>query len=337
MDRKDGFTLKTKERAFIIFTDIDETFAPIGLSGLRSFVNLVKEIQQKENVVVKFCPISGRQADYVKAVINSVNAVFREEGIHNFSEFGAGEQGALLVNIKQPHYFEFLGKEEDLKTAKTVGKFIENSYYMQFLQEGPHNECLHVYYLRDKIKKFVTPHLRDDIFADIRDFLHQKFGDKIYISHVIDNIEVLPASLGKDTAIKRIFNEYQKKYNIVGLSYSGDSENDLRAVKYVSRLSEISGIKAHVILPSNAYPILESKANEIWKEKLKHVGSVQRIVKSNEPRFQGVMKVLQQKLEEKDLIDTGCVLKRSADDSFITKLYQKKITRSCNSPFLHKM
>ncbi len=47
---------KPKPRAFIIFTDLDGTFTPIGLEGLKDFADVVKEITEREKVqVINFC------------------------------------------------------------------------------------------------------------------------------------------------------------------------------------------------------------------------------------------------------------------------------------------
>ncbi len=43
---------KPKPRAFIIFTDLDGTFTPIGLEGLKDFADVVKEITEREKVQV---------------------------------------------------------------------------------------------------------------------------------------------------------------------------------------------------------------------------------------------------------------------------------------------
>ncbi len=91
---------KSKPRAFIIFTDLDGTFTPIGLEGLKDFADVVKEITERENVQVgklirrlgtfnsscndsprrvqvKFVPVSGRPCGYVLRVLHSVRDVLK--------------------------------------------------------------------------------------------------------------------------------------------------------------------------------------------------------------------------------------------------------------------
>ena len=44
---------KPMPRAFIIFTDLDGTFTPIGLEGLKDFADVVEEITNREKVQVR--------------------------------------------------------------------------------------------------------------------------------------------------------------------------------------------------------------------------------------------------------------------------------------------
>ncbi len=55
---------KPKPKAFIIFTDLDGTFTPIGLEGLKDFAQAVTEITQREKVQVLKAITIGKDTVY---------------------------------------------------------------------------------------------------------------------------------------------------------------------------------------------------------------------------------------------------------------------------------
>jgi len=66
-----------KPKAFVIFTDLDGTFTPIGIKGLVDFCEMVGEITRREKVQVKFVPVSGRPCGYVLRVLHEVRDILK--------------------------------------------------------------------------------------------------------------------------------------------------------------------------------------------------------------------------------------------------------------------
>jgi len=70
-----------KPKAFVIFTDLDGTFTPIGIKGLMDFSEMVREITRREEVQVKFVPVSGRPCGYVLRVLHEVRDILKGKDI----------------------------------------------------------------------------------------------------------------------------------------------------------------------------------------------------------------------------------------------------------------
>lgn len=306
-----------KEKVLIIFTDLDETFIPIGLKGMKKFVDLVKEIEAKEGVKVKYCPISGRQSTYVLAIMDVIKAVFEEGGIKNAVDYGVGEQGAVVAHIDSYCRQDFLGAEEDKDIKSKILQAFNEFKYKDYFTSMPGFDYMYTFYIKDELVKSLSQEKRNKLLSLLRKHLSLKLKDKVNISDVIDCLEVVSKGTGKDKAIKWALSKYSRKYDVVGLCYSGDSENDLKAVSYVSKLAEIPGIKANVFLPANAYECLKSKNVEAWKRKIESVFSGYKVHESKEKRFEGVMKLIRQKLKEGNLVSHEPRPRKTQDDMAI--------------------
>lgn len=104
------------------------------------------------------------------------------------------------------------------------------------------------------------------VYQSIKDDIIEEFGDgnlNIAMSH--NCMEVMTKEIKKSKAIDILFSRYALQYNIVGLLYAGDAENDKIAMQFVSKLAEIPGINAHNFQPGNAQNAVDSLNIEGWK------------------------------------------------------------------------
>jgi HAD superfamily hydrolase (TIGR01484 family) len=286
------------QKALLLFTDIDETLLPIDIKSLKKFINLIKKIQVKENIMIKLCPISGRQPLYVKGIMNFLNGLFENEGIKNFCEIGAGEQGSIIVKNTEPEQLIYLATREDAILKQNISHAFKQNALSKYFSQSPQNVIINTFSLKDEFKEKMTPKLKLYILSRLKKDLELQFKDKIAISNVVDCLEVAPQNMGKDIAIQNILEEYSKRFDILGITYSGDSENDLRAVQFLANLSKSTKMKVHVFLPSNAYPCLESSQIETFQKNLKK----NCIKKSNYQLFNGVLDLLRKEFDKGSLL-----------------------------------
>lgn len=104
------------------------------------------------------------------------------------------------------------------------------------------------------------------VYNSIKDDIIKEFGDgalSIAMSH--NCMEVMTKEISKSHAVDLLFCRYAITYNIVGLLYAGDAENDKIAMQYVSKLAEIPGVNAHNFEPGNAQSAIDSINIEGWK------------------------------------------------------------------------
>jgi hypothetical protein len=127
-------------------------------------------------------------------------------------------------------------------------------------------------------------------------------------------MEAAPIEVGKDKAVDAIFSHYQKKYDIVGMSYSGDALNDIRAIRFVTKFSEVPGVNSFVFLPSNANDKITDPKIEGWKDKLGEKSKGRIINVGDEKYFDGVINLIKDKYEKGELLGKGCSIEKTTDD-----------------------
>src|SRR6056300_1032054 len=86
-----------KKKLLVIFSDLDGTIMPINTSQLNKFSKLLKNISKGSDIDVKFCPVSGRPANYVLAVMDVFNAAFKEQGLEDSIGYGSSDQGGVVL------------------------------------------------------------------------------------------------------------------------------------------------------------------------------------------------------------------------------------------------
>jgi HAD superfamily hydrolase (TIGR01484 family) len=309
-----------KGKAFIIFTDLDKTFVPYDYKkDVKDFLTLIRDIKNRENVDVKFCPISGRPGAYVRRLMHEWRDHAKMEGLQNIFEFGAGEQGAVIVDGKKSYQNYFLGNPEYTSLKKEVAEIVKKNKYGKFIADEDEKHFTCSLHIRDEIGEKLTGEQKKKIYQSLRDDVVHALGEeKAYASMAHNCLEVIPTGVSKHESINWIIHHYRKEYEIVGITFSGDAENDKSAISYVSKLAEIPGSKAHVFLPGNAVKEIDSMALEGWKEKNKNA-SANRIKNSDLPLFAGVIKLMRKALKENTLVSAGIKDWKTKDDLALVK------------------
>jgi HAD superfamily hydrolase (TIGR01484 family) len=310
---KTNVTDKPKKDVFVIFTDLDGTFSPVGIKGLQRFVDLVKALKQKENVDIKFCPVSGRPGDYVLSVMHMVRNVCKEEGLLDVAPHGIGEQGALLVDGIRSYRQVYLGNPQETSLKKEVEEILKKGpfWHMVVDEVGKRYTCsIHI---KKEYAQNMTADQKQKIYDRIGRDILEKIKRKVSISMSHNCLEVMTPEISKAKAIARVLRLYQRLYHVRGMLFAGDAQNDKIAVKHFSHLSEIPGVPAHVFLPGNATSAITTKALEQWKEQNPNA-SINRIRQAKENYFEGVITLMYQAWRDGSLLSNTKPSSRSMDD-----------------------
>jgi HAD superfamily hydrolase (TIGR01484 family) len=290
-----------KKDVFILFSDLDWTFSPIGISGYRDFVDILKNIKNQENVEVKFCAVSGRPADYVLSVMHTVRNICKEEGLENVVDYGVGEQGALLVDVNKSYNQEYLGDQNYTNLRKDIARILKENRYGNILSDEPGKRFTSSIHIDKDISKNMSKEQKLEIYDSIKRDILQKLGRKVEVSMSTNCIEFVMPEINKAKGINKVLELYSKKYKVKGIAFAGDNENDKHAILYFSKLAEVPGLKTHVFLPGNAVQSIHSNALEGWKEK-NSKASENRILLAEKKYFKGVIHLMKKALEKGTLL-----------------------------------
>jgi HAD superfamily hydrolase (TIGR01484 family) len=330
-----------KKKLLLMMTDLDGTIFPSSSKKIIDLVDTLKEIEQRTGASVKFCPISGRTSSYVLSIMDRMETDFKEVGMKNAIGYGAAELGSIIIYGKNmPYKRKLLFSDEKSKIIKAMKKEVNEGKFSKFFETDPDAYFVTAFVLKRKFikeietetkKENIGKNLSEDEFNEIvekkckthyykplRKELEKKYGKDIDIvfSGVI---EAKPREISKDNAIKWMLNKFMtsKEYTgteIGGIIYCGDSENDKKAVDYISRLALIHGIKAQVFTPSNAATEIRSENIEQWKDKFKKFGVDNCVKISKYPIVEGITDLLKMQLEKGELISKGPLSKEIKDD-----------------------
>lgn len=309
--------LPKKERSFILFTDLDKTFSPIGLKDIKDFAQLVKEIKERENVEVKFCPVSGRPGAYIRGQMDVLRSIFNSEGLKNVFDYGIAEQGSIITMGKQPFHEQYIGDPANINLKEDIKKILTKDAYKDIVIDEVDKRFTCSLHVIDKPGFPITPEDKKKVYNQLEQDIKALLGESVDVAKAHDCMEVMSKEVSKGNAINWVINRNMKSYEVSGISFSGDAGNDKMAVKYVSKLAEIPGMKANVYLPSNAIEEIQSKALESWKEKIP--SSTNRILISDEIYFKGVMKLIRNALNNGTLLRKGNEITGTKDDINIGK------------------
>lgn len=314
--------MKVKPKVFIIFADLDGTFTPIDIEGLIDFVEVVKEIQEQSDVKVKFCPISGRPCGYVLRVLHETRDALLSYNITDVCEFGAAEQGALLVDASRSYGPKYLGEAQNRGLKAKIAEILKNSQYRKILADEPDKLYTCSIHIKNEYKASMTHAEQFAVYSSIRDDIHKQYGpDAFDISMSHNCMEVMSKEISKAFAVNMLIYSYMHAYNVVGIIYAGDAENDKVAIKYVSRLAEVPGMNAHVFIPSNSNPAIFSEQLEGWKKKF-GAASRMRITKGSEKLFRGITSQIRYALKAQLLFGPGATVWETRDDLALLEMTQ---------------
>jgi HAD superfamily hydrolase (TIGR01484 family) len=308
-----------KKKAFLICTDLDNTFLPISTQTLQNLISLIKDIKQKHDIEVKLCPITGRPPQFTCGVMHFLKGTFEQDGLENVVEVGAADQGGVFVYHAQPYKNRILARSNAKEWVAELDETMLKSSFGKYFEKDRDTWVIGVYMIHDKYMKIWSKEKVEDIIQQAKAFLEEKCKGQITVTPWKHFLEVAPLEVGKDNALREILAHYQKTFNVVGITYSGDAPNDLKAISYLTKFSEIPGIRSHVFLPQNAVECVRDLKIEEWKEPLEKFGARKVMHLSDKKYFDGVVELLAQKYEEGHLFGEGCTIEKAKDDLAVKK------------------
>ncbi len=332
-----------KEKAFIILSDLDNTFLPMDSKTMESFVNFAKDIKEKHDINVKFCPVTGRPPQFTSGVMHSFKGAFERKGLQDVVEIGGADQGGVLVDYKYPYKSKMLARENCKELIEKIQETLFSSKIGKYFEKDEDTRAVSVFMLNDKYLKKWSQEKITDIVKEAKEYIEDKFEGEVKVTPWKHFLEATPKEVGKDKAASEIFSHYQRQYDIVGMTYSGDAPNDMKAIKFLTKFSEIPGISSHVFLPSNAVEDVTDPKIEQWKERLGDKAKGRVIHVADEKYFEGVLKLMKQKYEEGKLFGEGSSIKRTTDDLNVhygksnKEQVEVKSEKSKDDSFLNKM
>lgn len=312
---------KPRPRAFLIFADLDGTFTPIDLHGWQDFVSIVKETIAREKVCIKFIPVSGRPAGYVLRVVHSIRDILKGDNIDKVCEFGAAEQGAVIVDSSRSYGPLVTIKAENCGLKPKIAQILQKNKYSAIISDEPDKMYTCSIHIKNESKEHMTNEQQRAVYFSVKDDVEAKFGkNTLNLSMAHNCMEVMTNDVSKARAIDILVRHYAREYNIVGLCYCGDAENDKIAMSHVSKLAEIPGINAHNFTPGNAQEAISSRKIENWK--YKNVWAHEHYVEKAEPDlFIGISCLIRQAMDQKRLCGRGVEFFRTRDDHCPKHLY----------------
>ena len=280
------------ERAFLFFTDLDQTISPLDVDGIVRLIAVVKRVET-HGVKFKIIPITGRTPEYALAFLHILNASFERERLFDVCEVGAGEQGAAVIYVKKSYDIKVLTSRTDIK--ERVAHVLSNFEYAQMLSDEPGKRFTCSIHIKDEWCKTLDAAKKKSILSCLNDAVLKELGPsvvKVSLSH--KTLEIASTEVSKNRALEFIMNDYASQFDIVGMSYSGDAANDLECVQWVQKFSHTAAvskkIKVHVFLPSNAIACLECEQES---------GDV--IQRAKRPLLEGVLDLVESALDSGEL------------------------------------
>lgn len=309
-----GAELIMKEKLLLVLSDIDDTFRPVDWNkpvdrkSIEEFYKFSNELKN-EGIKTKLCFISARPAIRVREQMEIVNSIVNE----NLSEISVGEQGSVFLNLKTQ---KPIVDDINLEIEK-INKYVMEKYSdLFFRSEG---SITTTYFELRKNSDNMSPEFRNraaELEKDIK--LNFKLNNlNIRIIHNINGVEITDTRFDKDDGIKYLIDKYQRKYDIVGLTYSGDAVNDIKAIKYMSKLAEVPGVRVNVLIPNNAVESINSSL-ESWKNNIN--GTTKVIRKSSKNYFEGIIDLIKGVHKEGNLIGRGAYIQKDIGNRVVNSM-----------------
>jgi hydroxymethylpyrimidine pyrophosphatase-like HAD family hydrolase len=253
---------------FLIFADLDGTFTPMDIEGKIDFLSVIREIQEKEGVMVKFIPVSGRPAGYVLRLLHEVRDMLSGMDIHGVCDYGAAEQGAVIVDSKRSYGPHYMGDPDHVNLKAQIAEIIANNEHHEIISDEPDKLYTCSIHIKNEAKEHMTHEQQFEVYNSVKKQVLEKFGEGVLnISMSHNCMEVMHKEISKSEAMHTLIRNYAADFNVVGFLYAGDAENDKIAMEFVSKYAELRGINAHNFVPGNAQDAILSHKLEPWKHR----------------------------------------------------------------------
>lgn len=314
-----------KEKIFLMLSDIDNTITPTSDEARVEFAQFAKKMKDENNVSLKFCPISGRAPEHVSLVMKELNKPFEAVGLPETVVLGAADQGGVYAYRGDSKRNRPIAKVDEV-LRKDISEAVFSSSVSEYFYEETGTKAINVFQVKSEYVAGLSKERAEEFFREKLDYLkiymEKLFGKKIHLSRFANNevgvLEIVPHGVGKDVAIKKLFEKFQKNYDIVGMCYCGDHENDLKAIDYMSRLAEVPGIKTHIFLPKNAQECTKNPEIKVWQDKIGDKSQGRVIRQGNFDTLKGVLDAMKGEYYKGNLIGQGMSRKFSVDDTYTT-------------------
>jgi HAD superfamily hydrolase (TIGR01484 family) len=320
-----------RKKTLLIMSDLDGTLIPAKLTEMQDFFKTLKKIEKDLDVQIKFSFITGRPAGYLLSTMDSFQNYFDEYEMNDPLGLGVAEQGGIIVYGKcKPYRRKYIGTKDYSKELANIKELVDNSKFKNSFEieqdgkisisyvingdyyEKKQKELEHEYSDKKVAKKELKKHVSAK-YKELRDYLSNRIPKDIEIVNG-GVLEIKPKEISKDKAVSYLFDRYKKKYDIKGIVYCGDSENDKKAIEYVSKLGLIPGIRANVYLPSNGKDEVRSENIEFWKNRLLKKGARKNVKISKYSTIAGISELLMTDLKSNQLIDKSSSSAKTKDD-----------------------
>lgn len=174
------------------------------------------------NLKVKFVPVSGRPAGYVLRVLHDTRDMLSSMDVGKVCDFGAAEQGALLVDCSRSYGPQFIGDTKNLGLKQKIDKIIKANPFAKIVKDEPDKIYTCSIHIVNEAKAKMDHAAQRKVYESIRDDIWMEFGkDTLDISMSHNCMEVMSKEISKAKAVDVLLWRYRQDYNVVGMLYAG--------------------------------------------------------------------------------------------------------------------
>ncbi len=217
---------------------------------------------------------------------------------------GVAEQGALLVDAKRSYGPKFTGDPANVGLKAKVARALEGNEFREIISDEPDKLYTCSIHIKNEAKEGMSLEDKMDVYRSAKRDIEANFAANGYetpffaLAH--NCMEVMSTEISKANGLNMMLHDYRRDYDIAGLMYGGDAENDKVAMTFVSKMAEVPGVNCHNFTPVNAQEAISTQVLEKWKRKNRaaHQHFVERGTKKN---FAGVTELIRRAMDRKVL------------------------------------
>lgn len=171
---------------------------------------------------MKFVPVSGRPSGYVLRVLHDTRDMLSGMDVGQVCDYGAAEQGALLVDSSRSYGPQYIGNSSNLGLKQRVAEIIKRNRYASIVKDEPDKIYTCSIHIINEAKAKMDHPAQRKVYESIRDdILKELDKSTLDISMSHNCMEVMSKEISKAKAIDVLLDRYKKDYNVVGMLYAG--------------------------------------------------------------------------------------------------------------------